>query len=213
MSAVYLKKLEPTKYAKISSEMASVFIDRGWFVVTQEEYEAVNADALPVLPGSPLDELSPDAPTTPAPAQPAAGEAVITERLENYRAIFHDVIGGHLQSTPEVMAQHALYVMEQYDLERLAHQVNAERANDFEAELATLQAKLSAAEAANTRLRESLEPFAEAWPQIPFGLLGDLIAVRHGFSYITCDSGLDTTNLEDAHTAYYNLPTSDQSAK
>lgn len=70
-----------------------------------------------------------------ATAQPAASATAADggdgfsgiERLEAYRDIFHDVIAGHLESTPEVMAQRGLYLLKQ---------------------IATLQAKLASAEAA-----------------------------------------------------------------
>lgn len=50
-----------------------------------------------------------------AKQRPADAPAVDerTERLENYEAIFHDVIAGHLTSTPMVMAEHGLWILKQ----------------------------------------------------------------------------------------------------
>lgn len=90
-----------------------------------------------------------DAPATEPPPAPDANTpaGAVGERLEAYRDIFHDVIEGHLASTPAVMAEHGLDILEQYDIQRFAHHVNAERGNDFEAEADALRTELASAQA------------------------------------------------------------------
>lgn len=129
----YMRKGD--KFIKVvTSQEFGLRKSQGFKLTVKEEYERANADALPVLPGSPLDERLSAPPHEPATADAGAEVAVdsvddtpINERLENYRAIFHDVIAGHLTSTPMVQAEHGLYLLKH---------------------IADLQAKLAAAEAA-----------------------------------------------------------------
>lgn len=85
----------------------------GWVTVDWQAWVDANAD-LPTV-GAAIAryraENGIEAPATQEPA-PVSAAGADAERLENYRAIFHDVIEGHLTSTPEVMAEHGLYLLE-----------------------------------------------------------------------------------------------------
>ena len=61
------------------------------------------------------DEFELTATAQPAASATAADGGEVAERLEVYRDIFHDVIAGHLESTPQVMAERGLYLLAHID--------------------------------------------------------------------------------------------------
>lgn len=75
-------------------------------------------------------------------------------------------------------------------------------------ELASVRSQLAAAEAANERLANALEPFAEAWLQVPLGVESRLWIDRYveGAKIGTESLGISTDTLQDAHTAWAGLP-------
>lgn len=81
--------------------------------------------------------------------------------------------------------------------------------DDRDAQIADLRSQLAAVTAANTRLANALEPFAEAWLQVPLGLRS-VLRIWNGeldedSKYPTLGS-ISTDTLQDAHTAYFGLP-------
>lgn len=80
-------------------------------------------------------------------------------------------------------------------------------ANEFHQEVLALREQLAAAQAVNTRLANALEPFAEAWLQVPYGHGRSLLMIGVvGDAYGHQTLSATTSDLEDAHTAYFGLP-------
>jgi len=71
-----------------------------------------------------------------------------------------------------------------------------------------LSAQIKRLERENKHLKEALEPFAEAWLQVPYGLRSTL-RIWNGLlddESRDVSIGISTDTLQDAHTAYFNLP-------
>lgn len=73
---------------------------------------------------------------------------------------------------------------------------------------ADLERKLAAAESTNERLANAIEPFAEAWLQVPYGLASTLRVWNghYGDEAKYPILGISTDTLQDAHTAWAGLP-------
>lgn len=80
--------------------------------------------------------------------------------------------------------------------------------DDRDAQIADLRSQLAALQAANTRLANALEPFAEAWLQVPLGLASALRVWngQYGDEAKYPILGISTDTLQDAHTAHFGLP-------
>jgi hypothetical protein len=76
--------------------------------------------------------------------------------------------------------------------------------------LTETRSRLAAAEARTRQLESALEPFAEAWRQVPYGKSHSLLMIGvTGDEYAHQTLSATTSDLEDAHTAWAGLQASE----
>lgn len=152
---------------------------------------------------APITELAPTGTEPAAGDEGGAGFTLFNRYKDEQKAA-----DGKFPTYEKWLEAYAIALHNELLTERAAHTVNAQRMNEFEAENAQLERDLAAARERVTAVEAALEPFAEAWLQVPYGVVSPLRIYRFvdGIEVGTESLGIGTDTLQDAHTAYFKLP-------